>query len=90
MIQDGKIIVNDGNEEKEYAILVTFDIREKNKSYVLYTDYSKDEIGNLKIFSAIYNEEGKLKPVIESDEIEIIDDYIKKLEDDFKLGIKFV
>ena len=42
------------------------------------------------IYMKAYNEEGKLKPVIESDEIEIIDDYIKKLEDDFKSGIKFV
>lgn len=84
-----KIIIKDGKEEKEYSVLVTFDILEKNNSYVLYTDYSKDDAGNLKIYSAIYDEEGRLKPVIEKDEIKIIDDYIKQLESDLKSGIKF-
>ena len=84
-----KIIIKDGKEEKEYSVLVTFDILEKNNSYVLYTDYSKDDVGNLKIYSAIYDKEGRLKPVIEKDEIKIIDDYIRQLEADLKSGIKF-
>ena len=89
MQKSGKIIIKDGKEEKEYSILVTFDILEKNNSYVLYTDYSKDDVGNLKIYSAIYDKEGRLKPVIEKDEIKIIDDYIRQLEADLKSGIKF-
>lgn len=89
MQKSGKIIIKDGKEEKEYSILVTFDISEKNKSYVLYTDYSKDDKGNLKIYSSSYNQEGRLRPVLEKDEMEIIEDYIKKIEDDLKSGIKF-
>ena len=89
MQNNEKIIIKNGKEEKEYSILVTFDILEKNNSYVLYTDYSKDDVGNLKIYSAIYDKEGRLKPVIEKDEIKIIDDYIRQLEADLKSGIKF-
>lgn len=89
MYNKGKIILkNEHEEEKEYAILVTFDITEKNKSYVLYTDYSKDDENNLKIFSAIYDKNWNLEPVTEKDEIEIIEKYIKDLEKDFRDGIK--
>ena len=37
------LIPDENGEEKEYAILLTFDIESKNKSYVLYTDYTKYE-----------------------------------------------
>ena len=89
MSENGKIIIENGNEKKEYSILVKFDIVKKNKSVVLYTDYSVDNENNLRIFSATYDNEGKLKPVVEKDELEIIDDYIKKLENDIKSGMKF-
>jgi len=89
MKKDDKLILkNENNEEKEFAILVTFDIKEK--SYVLYTDYSKDENENINIFSAIYDEDWNIKPVEGKDEIKIIDKYIKDLEEDLKSGMKFV
>lgn len=88
MYKEGKIILkNEQGREKEYYILVTFDILKKNKSYVLYTDYSKDNNNNLKVFSAIYDEDWNLKPVIEKEEIEIIEDYIKGIEKDLKENI---
>ena len=61
----------------------------KNKSYVLYTDYTKDEDENLKIFASIYDEEWNLSPLEDSDEIEFINNYIKNLEEDIKSGIEF-
>lgn len=83
------LIPNENGEEKEYAILLTFDIETKNKSYVLYTDYSKDEDENLKIFASIYDAEWNLSPLEDSDEIEFINNYIKELEADIKDGIDF-
>lgn len=90
MYKEGKIILKNEQEEKEYYILVTFDILKKNKSYVLYTDYSKDSNNNLKVFSAIYDEDWNLKPVIEKEEIEIIENYIKGLEKDLKENIVLI
>ena len=84
------LIPDENGEEKEYAILLTFDIETKNKSYVLYTDYTKDEDENLKIFASIYDEEWNLSPLEDSDEIEFINNYIKDLEEDIKSGIDFV
>lgn len=84
------LIPDENGEEKEYAILLTFDIESKNKSYVLYTDYTKDEDENLKIFASIYDTEWNLSPLTDSDEIEFINNYIKELEEDIKSGIDFV
>lgn len=90
MDKEKKIIIkNENNEEKEYYILATFDIEERNKSYVLYTDYSKDENGKVKVYASIYGAGNKLSPVIEKDECEVIDKYIKSIDEDIKLGIKF-
>ena len=37
MNNEGKLIIrNENNEEKEFYILVTFDIEEKNKSFVTF------------------------------------------------------
>lgn len=83
------LIPDENGEEKEYAILLTFDIESKNKSYVLYTDYTKDEEENLKIFASVYDEEWNLSPLTDSDEIEFINNYIKELEEDIKSGIDF-
>ena len=83
------LIPDENGVEKEYAILVTFDIESKNKSYVLYTDYSKDDDENLKIFASICDEEWNLSPLVESDEIEFVNNYIKDLEADIKDGIDF-
>ena len=86
-------IVNEQGEEKEFYILFTFNIREKNKSYVVYTDYSTNESGNIKVFSAIYHpedENSKLEKVVEKDELELINKYLEQLTEDLKSNIKLV
>jgi len=88
MKKEGKKIINNAKKKKKYSILVTFDIAKKNKSIVLYTDYSKDPNNNVKIYSSIYDAKGKLEPILDKDEIDIVNEYIKKLENDLKSGIK--
>lgn len=94
MNKDGILTIrNENGEQKNYHILVTFDIEVKNKSYVLYTDYSKNENGDLRVFVSIYNkydEDDKLEEVVEQDEIDVIDEYIEKLQEDLKSGIILV
>lgn len=94
MNKDGILTIrNEKGEQKNFHILVTFDINQKNKSYVLYTDYSKNEDGDLRVFVSIYNkydEDDKLEDVVEQDELNVIDEYIKKLQEDLKSGIILV
>lgn len=67
------------NEEKEFSIISTFDINEKNKSYVVYTDYSTDENGNINISVSSFNKYNELIDVTDEDEIRIIDEYLQNL-----------
>ena len=48
-------IVNDKGEEVVCDVLFTFDSDETNKSYVVYTDNSKDESGNIQVFASTYD-----------------------------------
>ena len=94
MNKDGILTIrNEKGEQKNFHILVTFDIEQKNKSYVLYTDYSKNENGDLRVFVSTYNkydEDDKLEDVVEEDELKIIDEYLEVLQNDLKSGIKLV
>ena len=91
MNKDGILtIINEKGEQKNFHILVTFDIKQRNKSYVIYTDYSKNEDGDLRVFASIYSEDSKLEEVVEKDELEVIDNYIFNLQEDLKSGIKLV
>lgn len=73
------LIKNDSGEEKEFDILFTFESTDTNKKYVTYTDYSKDEKGNLKCYSGYYEGE-KLLPVTTEKELKVIDETLKTLQ----------
>lgn len=67
----GKIIVkNNEGKEIECDVLFTFDSEDTKKSYIVYTDNSKDDLGNIKVFANTFNdniESGELGQ-IETDE----------------------
>ena len=42
-----KFVAIEDGVEKEYSIIMTFDSDKTNKSYIVYTDGSKDSLGNL-------------------------------------------
>lgn len=84
MDNNGKINITDidGNNI-ECDILFTFDSNDTNKSYIVYTDNTKDEFGNIKVYANIYDpySESGILESIESEEewatIEQIFDSIK-------------
>lgn len=92
MNDEGKIkVVNEKGEEKEYSMLVTFDIESKNKSYVLFTDYSKTEDGYLNLYCKSYDKTGEsnaLGNITDQEELDIINSYVKKIEDALRFGVK--
>ena len=49
-----KVIDNEGNEVT-LDILFTFDSPDTDRSYIVYTDNSFDEAGNVNVYAAIYN-----------------------------------
>ena len=51
---------------KEYEAILTYHSEEYNKHYVVYTDNSKDEEGNIRVFASIYkmnDNGGELLPI---------------------------
>lgn len=94
MLDNGKIVIkNDKGEELVCDVLFTFDSDETNKSYIAYTDNSKDENGNTKVYASTYDKEGEdlsLKPLTTEKEWKIIDnilasvlDMVKEKQDEF-------
>mgnify|MGYP003296401041 CR=1 FL=1 len=62
-------IIDDFGNETEYEILITFKWTKTNKNYIIYTDNTSDENGNLNIFASIYYPQDDTKlDAIETDE----------------------
>lgn len=63
---------------KEYDILVLFESNNTGKEYVIYTDHSKDENGNIICLSSMYDN-GKIHPIDSKEEQNLIDDIISNM-----------
>lgn len=71
MDKSGKIVVKNTNgEEIECDVLFTFDSEDTNKSYIVYTDNTKDELGNIKVYANTFDEDDESRELgtIETDE----------------------
>lgn len=83
--KSGKIIIkNDKGEEIECDVLFTFDNNDTNKSYIVYTDNTKDELGNIKVYANTYNEddeEGTLGNIETEEEWNIIEQIFSSIND---------
>ena len=81
-----KVINNDG-VEVTCDILFTFDSEETKKSYIVYTDNSKDAEGNVQVFASIYDpkhENPKLEPIESDQEWKIIETILNTLQEEIK------
>lgn len=80
-------VTNDEGKDIEYEVLFTFDSDETKKNYIVYTDNSKDENGNTRVYASIYTpseEVTELFPIETDKEWKIIDTILKELQDDAK------
>ena len=81
-----KVLTDDG-KEIECDVLLTFDLEETNKHYVVYTDNTVDSEGNTNVYASCYeNVEGKdnvnkLSAIETEKEWKIIDIILKKAEE---------
>ena len=80
----GKIIVkNNQGEEIECNILFTFDSEDTKKSYIVYTDNTKDELGNTKVYANTFNDDetGTLGQIETEEEWSTIEQIFASLND---------
>ena len=81
-----KVLTDDG-KEIECDILLTFDLEETNKHYVVYTDNTVDNEGNTNVYASCYEKVAgkdnvnKLSAIETEKEWKIIDIILKKAEE---------
>ena len=83
-------IINDNGEEVMCDILFTFDSEETKKSYIVYTDNSKDKDGNVQVFASIYDpkqEDQKLEPIKTEQEWKVIETILNTLQEEIRKKI---
>ena len=77
--------VNEDGKEIVCDILFTFDSDETKKSYIVYTDNSRDAEGNVQVFASIYSPNGeklKLSPIETEQEWKIIETILNTLQEE--------
>ena len=80
-------VINEEGREIVCDILFTFDSEETNKSYIVYTDNTKDEDGNIQVFASIYDpkqESPRLEPIETEQEWKIIETILNTLQEEIK------
>ena len=78
-------IVNDLGEEVECEILFTFDSDETKKSYIVYTDNTTDDSGNVKVYASVYIPDAKtteLLPIETEREWKIIETILESIQEE--------
>ena len=83
-------IVGENGEEIMCDVLFTFDSEETKKSYIVYTDNSKDNDGNIQVFASIYDpnlEDQKLEPITTEKEWKVIETILNTLQEEIKKKI---
>ena len=77
-------IIDLSGERKKYDDLITFDSDNTNKSYVVYTNYQKNEDNRIIVYASTYkyvNNELILKDVDTQKEIDFINDFLIKQQE---------
>lgn len=86
MNEDGKIIIKDiNNNEIVCDVLFTFDSDDTKKSYIVYTDNTKDELGNIKVYANTYDpysDNGDLGEIESNEEWATIEQIFNSINDE--------
>ncbi len=78
-------MIDQNGVEKEYDVLFTFDSEETNKSYIAYTDNTKDADGKLSVYASTYDKNGEsteLKALETEKEWKIVETVLQSLQEE--------
>ena len=80
-------MLDENGNEIVYDVLFTFESEETNKNYIVYTDNSKDEEGNIQVYASVYdpeNPKSKLEPIETEKEWKVIETILNTLQEEIK------
>lgn len=80
-------IIDENGNEVVYDVLFTFESDETHKNYIVYTDNTKDENGNIQVYASIYepeNPNSKLEAIETDKEWKVIETILNTLQEEVK------
>lgn len=80
-------MIDENGREIVYDVLFTFESEETNKNYIVYTDQSKDDKGNIQVYASIYDPENpnsKLESIETEKEWKVIETILETLQEEIK------
>lgn len=80
-------MIDQNGNEVLYDVLFTFESEETNKNYIVYTDQSKDEKGNIQVYASIYDPndpQSKLEAITTEKEWKVIETILETLQEEIK------
>ena len=80
-------LIDENGNEVEYDVLFTFESEETNKNYIVYTDQTKDDAGNIQVYASIYDPNdpnSKLEPINTDKEWKVIETILSTLQEEIK------
>ena len=80
-------VINDEGKEITCEVLFTFESDETKKNYIVYTDNTTDEGGNVKVYASIFNpneETTNLQPIESDKEWKIIESILESIQEEAK------
>ena len=78
-------VINDEGKEIECEVLFTFESDETKKNYIVYTDNTTDEQGNVKVYASVYDpnsEKTDLQPIETDREWKIIETILESIQEE--------
>ena len=81
------MVLDENGKQVECEPLFTFESEETKKQYVVYTDNSRDEDGNVRVFASIYkmnDKGGELLPIKTEKEWKVIETILESIQEENK------
>ena len=78
-------VLDDSGKEVNCEVLFTFDSEETKKSYIVYTDNTTDDEGNVKVYASIFDpkkEKTELIPIETDREWKIIETILDTIQEE--------
>ena len=80
-------VMDDNGKEVTCEVLFTFDSEETKKNYIVYTDNTTDDEGNVRVYASVFDpasEKTELKPIETDREWKIIETILESIQEESK------
>ena len=80
-------MIDENGVETVYDVLFTFESDETNKNYIVYTDNTRDESGNIEVYASIYDPvdpHSKLEAIETEKEWKVIETILDTLQEEVR------